>query len=355
MRLGVIGAGAWAVFAHLPAFAEREDVEPLIVCRRDRSRLEAIRDHFGFERATTDWREVIEAAPELVALTGPVHLRAEQARAALLAGAHVLAEKPFTATSAEAWELARLAEDRGRTLMLCYGWNEMGLVEAARRLLREDGGVGQVEHVSVAMSTIVRDLLLEGRPYVDLPLDSPPEAATWGDAAISGGGYAQGQLTHGLGLLFRLLPSRAAEVVALIGSPGGSAVELHDVIGVRFEDGAIGSVSGAALPFHTYGNSHQLQIRVTGDRGQVLLDLDRPLVRRSRGANDDITVELSEDDITWSFQRVVDRFVDLAAGRTEENRSPGELGARVVEVIEAMYASAASGRREGIVRPVGRP
>ena len=83
-------------------------------------------------------------------------------------------------------------------------------------------------------------------------------------------------------------------------------------------------------------------------RGQVLLDLDRPLVRRSRGEEDGLTVELSEDDITWSFGRVVDRFVDLVSGRTTEIRSPAELGARVVEVLEATYRSAASGRWESI-------
>ena len=36
LRLGVIGAGAWAMAQHLPAFAAHSDeVEPLIVNRRD--------------------------------------------------------------------------------------------------------------------------------------------------------------------------------------------------------------------------------------------------------------------------------------------------------------------------------
>jgi predicted dehydrogenase len=345
LTLGVIGAGAWAIGAHLPAFAAREDVEPLIVCRRDPTLLEEVRTRFGFPRATTDWREVIDARPDLVALTGPAHLRAEQARAALDAGAHVLAEKPFTVSAADAWDLDARARAAGRVLMLCYAWNEMGIVEAARRLLVEDGGVGRVEHVSLAMSTVVRDLLTTGRTYIDLPLDNGPRADTWSDPAVSGGGYGQGQLTHGIGLLFRLLADRATEVSAVTGPAGGS-VELHDAIALRFADGAIGTFSGAALPWGTFGNTHQLQARITGERGQVLLDLDRPLVRRSRGEHDDVTVELSADDITWSFGRVVDRFVDLAAGRTSEIRSPAELGARVVEVLDATYRSAESGRWE---------
>ena len=72
-------------------------------------------------------------------------------------------------------------------------------------------------------------------------------------------------------------------------------------------------------------------------------------IRRSRGAGagDDRRLDVTDEDVRWSFDRVIDRFVDLAAGRTDENRSPGELGARVVEVLDAMYRSAADG---GVVR-----
>ena len=260
LRLGVIGAGTWAVAAHLPAFAARADVEPLIVCRRDGAILERIRETFGFPQATTDWREVIAARPDIVVLSGPVGLRAEQARAALDAGAHVLAEKPFTVLPRDAWELAELAHRRGRTLMLCYGWNEMGIVESARRLLQEDGGVGAVEHVSVVMGSVVRALLTSGQNYVPTELGSPPRLETSADPNMSGGGYGTGQLTHALGLLFRLLPERAVEVTAYMGQPAGAAVDLHDAIALRLEGGAIGTVSGTALPPGTFGNEHQLQV-----------------------------------------------------------------------------------------------
>jgi predicted dehydrogenase len=162
LTLGVIGAGAWAAFAHIPSFLRRPEIVPLIVNRRDPVQLEALRERFGFARATTDWREVIEAKPDIVALTGPVHLRAEQAIAALEAGCHVLAEKPFTVDPADAWAIHRLARERGLHVVLCYTWNEMGISAAAHRLISEDGGIGQVEAVSVEMSTIVRDLLTAG-------------------------------------------------------------------------------------------------------------------------------------------------------------------------------------------------
>lgn len=346
LTLGVIGAGTWAIAAHLPAFANRPDVVPLIVNRRDPERLRGVKEKFGFAHATTDWREVIAATPDLVVLTGPVGPRAEQARAAIEAGAHVLAEKPFTRSPQDAWDLSVLARQHGRTLMICYGWNEMGIVETARNLLREDGGVGTIEHVTAVMASGVRDLLTAGDAYPGSAAESPPRLETWGDPQVSGGGYGQGQLTHGLGILFRLLDVRATDVMAFTNHPGGSAVELYDAIALRLEGGITGTVSGAALPPKTHGYHHQMQVTISGSTGQLQLDMDRLLVRRSTADGSDLLAEVGEADRVWSFQRVIDRFVSLAKGEPGvENRSPGELGARVVEVLDAMTRSAESGTK----------
>ncbi len=349
LTLGVIGAGAWASFAHIPGFLRRPEVRPLIVNRRDPVQLAELQARFGFERATTDWHEVIEARPDIVALTGPVSLRAEQAKAALAAGSHVLAEKPFTIDPADARAIERLASERGRHVVLCYAWNEMGIARAARDLIHGPDGIGEIEAVSVEMSTVVRDLLTAGRTYLgnaDVPM---PRGETWSDPAISGGGYGQGQLTHALGLLALLVPDlRPSQVAAFTHGPGAS-VELHDALVVRFEGGAIGSIGGAALPQDTFGNQHQLTIRVTGRRGQVVLDMAAPRVARSM-AGDDVTVDLSDEDVRWSFDRVTDRMVDLALGRTTDNPSSAALGSRVVEILDAMYRSAASGAIEAVSR-----
>ncbi len=349
LRLGVVGAGAWASFAHIPGFLRRPEIEPWVVNRRDPEALAAIRSRFGFAHATTDWREVIDLRPDIVALTGPGALRAEQAKAALEAGIHVLAEKPFTIDPADAWAIDRIARHRGLHVVLCYAWNEMGITEHARRLIEGPDGIGEVEHVMVEMATIVRDLLTEGTTYLGDADVSLPRGETWSDPAISGGGYGQGQLTHALGLVMRLVPDlRATDVAAFTAGPG-AAVELHDALAIRFEGGAIGSVGGASLPLGSFGNQHQLQIRITGRRGQVLLDMAMSRVARSMGGVD-LEVQLSDEDVRWSFDRVTDRMVDLALGRTTDNPSPASLGARVVDILDGMYRSAASGRIEPVSR-----
>ena len=210
LRLGVIGAGAWAAAAHIPGFLRRPEVEPWIINRRDPVVLESLRERFGFAHATTDWREVIAARPDIVALAGPLSLRAEQAMAAIEAGIHVLAEKPFTRDPADAWAIDAAARGRGVHVVLCYAWNEMGISEHARRLIHGPDGIGRVEHVSVEMSTIVRNLLTVGTTYIGDPEVPLPRGETWSEPAVSGGGYGQGQLTHALGLVMRLLPDARA-------------------------------------------------------------------------------------------------------------------------------------------------
>jgi predicted dehydrogenase len=349
LRLGVIGVGAWATAAHIPGFLRRPEVEPWIVNRRDPAVLSVLQDRFGFPHATTDWHEVIAERPDMIALAGPVSVRAEQARAAIEAGIHVLAEKPFTVHPADAWAIDALARERDVHVVLAYAWNEMGISEQARRLIEGPDGIGEVEHISVAMATIVRDLLTEGTAYVDDPAVPLPRRESWSDPAVSGGGYGQGQLTHALGLVMRLLPAARASQVAAFTAGVGARVELHDALVVRFEDGAIGSIGGASLPLGTFGNEHQLAIRITGSRGQVVLDMAAPRVARS--TRDTLfTAELSDEDVRWSFDRVTDRLVDLVLGRTTENPSPASLGARVVEVLDAMYRSAASGQVEPVSR-----
>src|SRR5512140_1045946 len=61
-----------------------------------------------------DSAEALIADPEVnvVHITSPNHVHHPQAKAALLAGKHVVCEKPLAMTSAESSELVKLAKDK---------------------------------------------------------------------------------------------------------------------------------------------------------------------------------------------------------------------------------------------------
>jgi len=145
LRLGVIGAGSWAVASHLPNFAKRDEVEFVAVARKGRDLLEKIKNDFGFEVASEDYRDVLDAGIDICLVSSPTVNHHEHAKAALEAGAHVLVEKPVTIDPAEAWDLVETAERAGLHLVCSFGWNFLPMIQGAKRLMEEPEAARQQE------------------------------------------------------------------------------------------------------------------------------------------------------------------------------------------------------------------
>jgi len=349
LRVGVIGAGSWAVASHLPELVRRADVELIIVNRRDPDRLERIRSQFGVPKASTRWEDVIDEHLDVVVVSSPAAVHHEQVRAALEVGAHVLCEKPFTISSTDAWDLVQLSDRVDRQIVIAFGWNYRPIAIAAERLLAADGGIGPVEHLAVYMASATRALLGGTGGYRDAAADVAPRSDTWTHPELSGGGYGQAQLSHALGLALGLTGLRATEAHAFMTAPGGGRVELHDAIAVRFEGGAIGTVSGASNHPGAGNGRHQLEIRAIAEAGQLLVDLERDVVWRHRIPDRDDRPQLPSGAGRYDCAGPIEAIVELARGRGV-NRSSAELGARTVEILEAAYRSASSGKPELIHR-----
>jgi predicted dehydrogenase len=349
LRLGVIGAGSWTVSSHLPAMERHRDaVDFEIVNRRDPQLVERIRERFGFRKATTDWHEVIAEGCDLVIVASPVALHYEQTKAALEAGAHVLCEKPFTIDPAQAWDLVDTARRLERQLVLAYGWNYRPMVVDAHELMRRDDGIGEIEQVSIHMSSHTRQLLSGTGAYPAAAPESVPGKDTWIDPQLSGGGYGQAQFTHALGLALWLAPAlRGQDVFAFMSSPLEAPVELHDAISVRFTNGAVGTVGGGSEHHGADNERHKVDIRMIGASGNFHIDLEREVVWRYRGEADNVQLPVRPGDGLYDCIGPIDALVELSQGRGTNN-SPGELGARTVEILEAAYRSAASGRAEAV-------
>jgi predicted dehydrogenase len=326
--------------------AHRDAVDFDIVNRRDPELLARIRDRFGFARSTTDWHDVIAEAPDVVIVASPVALHHEQAKAALEAGAHVLCEKPFTIDPVDAWDLVDTARRVDRGLVVAYGWNYRPMVVRATELMREDGGIGDIEQLTIHMSSHTRALLSGTGAYPQAAPESIPEQETWIDPRLSGGGYGQAQVTHALGIALSLAEElRGREVFAFMSAPLSAPVELHDAISVRFTNGAVGAIGGGSEHHGPDNERHKVDIRMIGSRGNFHLDLDRELVWRYRGPDDSVMAPVAHGDGVYDCTGPVDAIVAIATGAgAAVNRSPGQLGARTVEILEAAYRSAASGQ-----------
>ncbi len=348
-KIGFIGAGWWATANHMPALAARDDVELTAVCRLGADELQMVKERFGFEYATEDYRQLLEIDDlDGVVVASPHTLHFEHASAALERGLHVMCEKPLTTTAADARRLVELAAERGLQIVVPYGWHYKPYLQEAKRRL-EDGAVGKIEFLMCHMASPVRGLLEGGRfdatggGMFDLVFE--PGSDTWADPQRAGGGYALAQMSHSAGMAFWMTGLRAESVMALTSGPT-SRVELYDAFSVKFEGGAIGTFSGAGAVPDDKG--FQLDVRVYGSEGLMLVDVDRARLEVQRYDGNHFSMDLPDDAGAYDCNGPPNNFADILLGKTGENHAPGEAGMRAIEMIDAAYRSSLIGQAERV-------
>ncbi|WP_354064379.1 Gfo/Idh/MocA family oxidoreductase [Devosia sp. 2618] len=347
LRAAVIGAGWYAAQNHIPALATRSEIELDGICRLGSDELERARAHFGFAFASEDFTAVLARKPDLVVIASPHHLHFEQARMALEGGAHVLCEKPMTINPEHAWELVRIARTHDRHLVLANGYNYLDQVNALRQRI-EHGAIGRIEHVMTTFISATRDVFA-GDHGLDAWQTSffRPDRSTWQDP-LQGGGFAYGQLSHSLALLY-FLTGLSPETVSAH-SAMHEGVDLANAATIRLGNGAVASISGAAaMP---QGARGLMRLFLTGTEGMMTVEFDRDFceIRRHDGRNE--VLDIAPGAWIYNCKGPVNALVDLALGRGE-NLSPAHIGARTTATIAAMLSSSkANGSAVPIIQGV---
>ncbi|MDQ1589662.1 MAG: hypothetical protein QOG71_289 [Pyrinomonadaceae bacterium] len=160
ITIGVIGCGYWGPNL-IRNFAENERAQLRWICDTDEKRLNAIGRRYPATRTAADYRQLL-ADPELAAvvIATPVATHYKFAKDALMAGKHVLIEKPFTTTSQEARELVELAARRGLTLMVDHTFVYTGAVRRIKEIV-ESGELGELlyfDSVRINLGLFQRDI-----------------------------------------------------------------------------------------------------------------------------------------------------------------------------------------------------
>ena len=119
MKLALLGTGM-IVTEVLPVLTTIEEIELKAIMSTPRSldKAEALAKQYGLSQATSDY-ELILSNPEVdtIYVGTPNHTHYDYAKKALLAGKHVICEKPFTLHLEEFEELAKLAQEKKLLLM----------------------------------------------------------------------------------------------------------------------------------------------------------------------------------------------------------------------------------------------
>jgi len=142
LRFAVVGCGRIAQ-AHLAAIASIPEVKLAAVVDVREAAAKAVAEQYRCE-AISDFKDPrVAAAADAVVICTPPQTHAEISRHFLERGIHVMAEKPITIKSADAKVLARLAEEKGRVLMMASKFRYVPDVMKAKALV-ESGALGKI-------------------------------------------------------------------------------------------------------------------------------------------------------------------------------------------------------------------
>jgi len=158
--IGVIGCGYWGPNL-LRNFAENEAAELRWICDIDESRLNAMGRRYPAAHTTTDYLKLVgDTQLDAIAIVTPVAAHYPIAKAALLAGKHVLVEKPLTSNVSEALELIELAERNHLTIMVDHTFVYTGAVRKMKEILRsgELGDLLYFDSVRINLGLFQRDI-----------------------------------------------------------------------------------------------------------------------------------------------------------------------------------------------------
>ncbi|HEY0246993.1 MAG TPA: Gfo/Idh/MocA family oxidoreductase [Gryllotalpicola sp.] len=346
--VGVVGGGFMATVHSRAARAARARLVGVVGSAPERGAAAAA--ELGFERSY-DALDALLADPaiDVVHVTTPNALHADQALAALAAGKNVVCEKPLATTVADAERLVQASAGRTGTVPFVYRFHPL-VREARARIARGEAG---------------RVLTVQGSYLQDWLLSADDD--NWRvDAAAGGRSRAFADIgSHLVDLIEFVTGERVARVAASTRTffdarAVHTTVSTEDAVAVAVETagGAIGTllVSQAAP-----GRKNRLHVEIAGSAESLVFDQEQPetlWVGRRAGsllvprdvdqlAPDAARLVMTPAGHPQGYQDAFNAFVadSYAAigGAAPEGLPRFEDGLRAARVTEAVLRSAESG------------
>lgn len=234
LRVGLVGAGNLARWAHLPIIRNTPGVTLHAVCSMSGARGKNFAMRFGAAYCTTEYEQML-ADPQIdvILIVSRNQHHASQALGALRAGKHVFLEKPMALTEEECTDLIDAVDASGK--LLTVGFN--------RRFAPD--------YVAVKQALQRR----QSPAVINCRVNSPGISGAYWMADPSIGGAILGEACHFTDLFYWLLDSEPATVAAAslprdVSAPVG---ENNIAATFTFEDGSIANLTYCTVGTKTSG------------------------------------------------------------------------------------------------------
>ncbi len=338
VRVGVIGLGMGRY--HIEGYRAHPEVEVVAVADPDEARLCEIGDRYGVTRRYTSGEQMIESERlDIVSVVTPNQFHAPLTIKALEAGCHVLCEKPMAMNANEARLMLAAAQQAGRRIMINFSYRFTEQSWALKQQV-ESGILGEVY--------FARTVWHRRRGL-------PGFGGWFGQKSLSGGGPLIDLGVHRLDLALWLMGypqpvwvmgSTYNAIGSALAQKCGAAFDVEDMaVGlVKFENGATLEIEASWAA--NIRETELMETRLYGTRGGLVqrnveetYKFEAEVYVERDGAHFDMKLHPPFPPVPNPMCYFVDCIL-----RDEPHVATGEEGLRVMEILDALYASAAEGR-----------
>lgn len=241
-------------------------------------------------------------------------------------------------TSAHAWDLVELASRRGLVLMVGETFHFTSVAQKVRAIV-SSGRLGDLVQVAGTFNSHTAGLFSGESALPD------GRGGGYADPALAGGGQGHTQVSHLAGLALWTRGESADGVFAYL-DDRGLRVDLVDAIVARLSGG--GSLSLSSTGTMPAGHGPRNRLEYYGTRGFLVHDLAAAtaMVGLAGEPAERITLEAGEPG--YPVQAPARCFINLIRQPGTQNLAPAKSAARAVDLLDAAYRSAVSGRPESV-------
>lgn len=216
------------------------DVELVGICDEQPARMEEARRNFSIpaDRVFVDYRACLEKTrPDVVILCPAAARHQEWTEKVAPYGVHILMEKPFASSLAEADAMIAAQKRAGKELFINWPLTWMRSMQAIKRCL-DEGGIGEpieFHHYGGNRGPLWHGADKSVKTAADVAAEKP---ASWFYQRHLGGGSLLDYAGYGTTLGTWFMGGRAPlEVTAVVDQPPGLEVDEHSVIIARYAQG----------------------------------------------------------------------------------------------------------------------
>ncbi len=146
VKVGAIGYGYWGPNL-IRNFVELPTSVVVAVSDLDENRLNYVRErHPQIPVITRNYQDLFALGLDAVVVATPPHTHFEVVRDCLMHNLHVLVEKPLTLSSADGYELVKIADERNLTLMVGHTFEYNPAVRALKQMI-DSGELGDIHYI----------------------------------------------------------------------------------------------------------------------------------------------------------------------------------------------------------------